>query len=51
MGGANALSQALGQGANYYQQGQFMNRMFGGGGSNPYAASMGVNFTAPGVYG
>ena len=51
MGGANALSQALGQGVNYYQQGQFMNRLFPSGGSNPYSSAMGVNFTAPGVYG
>ena len=51
MGGANALSQALGQGANYYQQGQFMNSLFPSGGSNPYSSAMGVNFTAPGVYG
>lgn len=32
MGGANALTGALGTGSNLYMQGQFMNRMFPGGG-------------------
>ena len=50
IGSANAISNALGQGVNYYGQQQMLNRMYpqGGGGGNFYAPTSASNTYPPG---